>query len=115
MASARDIEPMILYSSTNGWIISPTYEEGQYKFHYILEDFRKLACIFKDEIEKMCPNCLSKKETDRVANIATKISRLSEEEYNLLFQHGYEVADYTLYAYNADTFNYIGYENSHWG
>lgn len=77
---------------------------------YVLKDAGK-----KDEIEKLCPNCLSKTEADRVANMATKISRLPEEEYELLFQHGYEVADYTLYAYNSDIFNYIGYKNSRWG
>jgi hypothetical protein len=25
------------------------------------------------------------------------------------------VADYTLYAYHADKFDYIGYDKSHWG
>lgn len=74
---------------------------------YVLTDAGR-----KDEIARLCPHCLSKKEADSVANMETKISRLSEEEYNMLFRHGYEVADYTLYAYNADMFNYIGYKNS---
>ncbi|GAG66726.1 unnamed protein product, partial [marine sediment metagenome] len=77
---------------------------------YVLTDAGK-----EDEVERLCPNCLSKTEADKVANMTTKISRLSEEEYKLLFRHGYEVADYTLYAYNSDMFNYIGYKNSRWG
>ena len=65
------------------------------------------------EIERLCPHCLSKREADITADMKTKINRLSQKEFDVLFRHGYEVADYTLYAYNPDEFNYIGYINSH--
>lgn len=37
-----------------------------------------------------------------------------EDEFDLLFRHRFEVADYTLYAYYADDFPYIGFVNSQW-
>ncbi len=43
----------------------------------------------------------------------TVIRRLSEEEFERLYRHGFEVADYTLYAFNADRFEYLGYEKPH--
>jgi hypothetical protein len=44
----------------------------------------------------------------------TVIRKLTAEEFERLFRHGFEVADYTLYAYHADKFRYIGYVNSRW-
>jgi NTE family protein len=69
----------------------------------------------EDEIPNKSPQCLTKEEADRAANMKTDIGRLSEERYELLFRHGFEVADYTLYAHNTDKFKYIGYSKSHWG
>lgn len=74
---------------------------------YTLKNARR-----EDEIPKVCTGCLNKQDTDVAANMKTKISRLSHEDYELLFRHGYEVADYTLYAYNADMCKYIGYGSS---
>ena len=39
---------------------------------------------------------------------------LSEEEFERLFRHGFEVADYTLYSYYPEMFPYFGYQNSRW-
>ncbi|MBA7651007.1 hypothetical protein ES703_58822 [subsurface metagenome] len=39
LASARDVEPMILYGGTKGWIIGPTYSDGEFEFRYLLNDF----------------------------------------------------------------------------
>ena len=68
----------------------------------------------KDEIARLCPQCLSHTQAELAANMETVIRRLSQEEFDRLFRHGFEVADYTLYAYHADKFNYIGYSNSRW-
>jgi NTE family protein len=68
----------------------------------------------EEEIANLCPHCLGKKEADSAAAMETEIRRLSQEEFELLFRHGFEVADYTLYAYHADKFDYIGYSNSRW-
>jgi hypothetical protein len=40
--------------------------------------------------------------------------KLSHDERDLLFCHGFEVADYTLYAYNGDEFDFVGYGQSRW-
>ncbi|OGO44391.1 MAG: hypothetical protein A2W37_10640 [Chloroflexi bacterium RBG_16_63_12] len=47
--------------------------------------------------------------------MGTTIRRVTPAEFERLFRHGFEVADYTLYAYHPDTFPYIGYVNSRWG
>ena len=67
-----------------------------------------------DDIPKFCPGCLSEEDATRAAEIPTVIRKLTADEYELLFRHGFEVADYTLYAYNDDQFDYIGYVNSRW-
>jgi NTE family protein len=69
----------------------------------------------KDEVATLCPQCLSAEEAKRAANMETVIRRLTQEEFERLFRHGFEVADYTLYGYYSDKFNYIGYSNSRWG
>jgi NTE family protein len=67
-----------------------------------------------DDIPKFCPECLSSEDATRAAEMPTVIRKLTAEEFELLFRHGFEVADYTLYAYNTDKFSYIGYVNSRW-
>ncbi|MEJ2554772.1 MAG: patatin-like phospholipase family protein [Anaerolineae bacterium] len=39
------------------------------------------------------------------------IAKLDDQTFKRLYRHGYEVADYTLYAYNPDLFQYIGFGN----
>lgn len=68
-----------------------------------------------DEAPRLCPGCMSPLEAERAAAMETEIRSLSEAEFELLFRHGFEVADYTLYAHNPDTFEYIGYAQSRWG
>jgi NTE family protein len=68
----------------------------------------------RDDAARLCPGCLSPEEADAAANMPTVIRRLSPEEFRRLFRHGFEVADYTLYAHHAEQFRYIGYGNSPW-
>jgi NTE family protein len=72
---------------------------------YVLREAGKAA-----EVAVKCPGCLPKEEADRAANMETDIAKLSEETFERLFRHGFEVADTTLYAYNPDKFKYIGYD-----
>jgi hypothetical protein len=44
----------------------------------------------------------------------TDIGRPDDKTFERVFRHGFEVADYTLYAYNHPEFKYIGYENTPW-
>ena len=39
---------------------------------------------------------------------------LSQEEFERLFRHGFEVADITLFCYYPDTFAHINYTKSRW-
>jgi len=76
---------------------------------YVLEDAGR-----EDEVARLCPQCLNEKEGEKAATMETTARRLSQQEFERLFRHGFEVADYTLYAYHADKFNYIGYTHSRW-
>jgi hypothetical protein len=58
---------------------------------------------------------LSKEEAIRAAEMETTIKQLSAAEFERLFRHGFEVADYTMYAYHPREFPYIGYKHSRWG
>lgn len=63
------------------------------------------------EIKAKCIGCLSEAEANRAAMMETDIAKLNDETFEHLFRHGFEVADYTLYAYNPDLFQYLGYSN----
>jgi NTE family protein len=64
----------------------------------------------RDKIPEFCPGCLSDEEARKVAEMPTVIRKLTNEEYLRLFRHGYEVADYTLYAYYPQEFDYLGFK-----
>jgi len=64
------------------------------------------------EIARLCPGCLSAEEAESAANAPTVTRRLSGTEYERLFRHGFEVADYTFYAFHPGQFSYIGYDNA---
>ena len=66
------------------------------------------------EIERVCAHTLSDQEAKQVAEMATAIGKLEPAVFDRVFRHGFEVADYTLYAYYGDQFKYIGYANSRW-
>jgi NTE family protein len=69
----------------------------------------------QSEIMALSAQCQSPAETAIAANTPTMLRRLSAEEFERLFRHGYEVANCTLYAYHSDQFEFIGYGNSAWG
>jgi hypothetical protein len=52
-------------------------------------------------------------EQERAAYFGTTIRRLSQSEFECMFRHGFEVADYTMYGCYPDRYNYVGYGNSH--
>ena len=73
---------------------------------YVLE-----AAGRADEVGDKCPGCLSQEQADQVATMETDIARLDDETFERAYRHGFEVADYTLYAYNPDLFQYVGYQH----
>jgi NTE family protein len=66
------------------------------------------------DITRLCADTLSADKAREVAEMATNISQLKPDTFEQVFRHGFEVADYTLYAYYGDQFKYIGYANSRW-
>lgn len=62
-------------------------------------------------IPQIIPDCMSDQEAILAATMPTVIRKLTQEEFERLFRHGFEVADYTLFAYYANDFDYIGYAN----
>ncbi len=64
------------------------------------------------EASALAPGCLSAADAQRAETFPTVIRRLTQPEFELLFRHGFEVADYTLYAYHPQEFSYIGYNKS---
>ena len=68
----------------------------------------------QDDIAHIGPQCLTDEEAKSVADMPTVIRKLTQNEFERLFRHGFEVADFTLYAYYPDQFKFIGYKNSRW-
>ena len=58
--------------------------------------------------------CLPADVVARTESLQTAIRRLSPEEFQTVFRHGFEVADYTLVAYHPRDFKYLGYLRSRW-
>jgi NTE family protein len=69
----------------------------------------------EDEAARLRPQCLSPEQARRAADMETVIRKLTQEEFERLFRHGFEVTDYSVYGYYPDQFKYIGYGNSQWG
>ncbi len=63
----------------------------------------------KDEIAEKCAGCLTQQEATQAAEVETDIARLTTKKFELLFRHGFENADYSLYGFSSDFFNYVGY------
>jgi len=62
------------------------------------------------------PACLDEAAATRAAATPTMIRKMTHDEFDLLFRHGFEVADYTLYAYHTGVegraqFKFLGYES----
>jgi NTE family protein len=65
------------------------------------------------EIGQLQNSCLLETAARQAENMPTVIRKLTQDEFNLIFRHGFEVADYTLYAYNDDQFGYVGFRKSY--
>jgi hypothetical protein len=63
------------------------------------------------EIAQLQGSYLADVLASQAENMPTVIRKLTQDEFSLLYRHGFEVADYTLYAYNDDLFGHIGFVN----
>jgi NTE family protein len=62
-----------------------------------------------DWLPQFCEGAMLEEEADKVARMGTVIRKLTQEEYERLYHHGYEVADATLCAYYPETFQHLPY------
>lgn len=56
---------------------------------------------------------LTSQQVKTISNMKTHVKRLSELEFDLLHQHGYEVADTTMFCYSPTLYSHTPYENRH--
>ena len=61
------------------------------------------------DLAGLCQTCLSAEDATRAALFPTTIRRLTDAEFELLFRHGHEVADYTLHSRYPDQFGHMAY------
>ncbi len=61
------------------------------------------------QAERFCHDCQSPEQVKQIAAFATTIRKLSEDEYEGLYRHGYEVADLTLHTFYPRHFDHIPY------
>ena len=66
------------------------------------------------DISTLCQSYLSEEDAEDAATMRTEIRKLTEEEFTLLFRHGYEVADCTLFAYGKGTYQLLTYDAGRW-
>ncbi len=65
----------------------------------------------EDQVPQVCPETLSDEQIARIAATATMIRKLTPQEYEGLYRHGFEVADLTLNAYDPGEFRHYSYSN----
>jgi len=63
----------------------------------------------ESEIPQLQAGILPDTAAQQAENMPTVIRKLTQSEFQNLYRHGFEVADYSLYAYNDDQFGYVGY------
>jgi NTE family protein len=64
------------------------------------------------ELAHLYQNCLTGEEAGRAGDFPTVIRKLTDAEFELLFRHGFEVADCTLHAYYPDLFGHVAYQTA---
>lgn len=66
----------------------------------------KEAGTNEEEISTLIKNSLPKENVELAANFETTLRKLSENEFDLIYQHGWEVANYTLLSNCPDYFSH---------
>jgi NTE family protein len=64
-----------------------------------------------DDIRQLSAGSLSKEQAEYCANMPTHIDNMTEKDYDMLFQHGFEVANVIMHAYNPDLFGFVSYKS----
>ena len=69
----------------------------------------------EDEIPMLSKESLPESEVRLAAEMETTIRQLCLAEFERLFRQGFEVADFTLYAYAPYEYPLLGYSTRNWG
>jgi hypothetical protein len=82
--------------------------------------FDKGPNVTDEIIHQWGADCLGRDAADSALAVQTEISKLAPATFELLFRHGFEVADYTLSAYYPDDYQhkpYLSFRQEHllWG
>jgi NTE family protein len=64
------------------------------------------------ELAHLCEGCLSEEEAERAGTFPTVIRKLTDAEFELLFRHGFEIANCLLHAYHPDLFAHVPYRTA---
>lgn len=62
-----------------------------------------------EELAHLCQGCLSETDARQAGEFPTVIRKLTGTEFELLFRHGFEVANCTLHTYYPDLFGHVAY------
>ncbi len=62
-----------------------------------------------EQYEQFSKECQPPEQARQLAEFETTLRRLTSDEYERLYRHGYEVADLTLHAYYPQTFEHVPY------
>ncbi len=100
-------------------VVGHLIREGAKAGRYLQID-NTCADILRDagleaEIPEACKDSLPEEEVRLAAEMSTHIRKLSPAEMERLFRQGFEVADFTLYAWAPDEFPLKGYGSEHGG
>ena len=68
---------------------------------YILKQANKVH-----DLAELCPQTLPDDKINTVRSIDTLDTNMTAEKFDLIFRHGYEIADLTLYAHGSDEDGY---------
>src|SRR5882762_4070725 len=66
---------------------------------------RPPANIPEEEISNLAKSCLCEGDVNVAANLATRLRRVSEEEFDRIYRHGWEVTNCTLQSRCPSLFN----------
>jgi NTE family protein len=67
------------------------------------------AGLPQQEIDRACADSMEDEQATLAAAMPTVIRKLAGEEFERLFRHGFEVADYTLFGYHPEEFSHMSY------
>lgn len=105
MDQVRSLRARQLVEHFSSHLDSGAYLKAGNTARYILGQ----AGVDEEEVAAAVGSCLSEKDAELALGHKTTLRRPSEEQFDRLYRHGWEVADCTLSAYSPDLFDRSGF------